>query len=107
MLFEINAERTKTSQVAFIIKMYDGVDKEEIEVTTRWDGCTDLFYSSQSNHVCDLEKWIETLSQIHGLALQYFDGEFCVAPLRADEVAKKIAEIQGIIKAKFSEMETR
>lgn len=102
MLFEIIEARTSVAQVAIIAEM----GEEEIEVTTKWDGCADLYFGSATAHLCDWPAWLVTLGLIREMALAYFDGEFGVAPLRADEVAKKIADIQGIIKAKFSEMET-
>lgn len=59
---------------------------------TDWQGCSNL-YCDQPIHICEIEDFVKALRDMFDQAREYFDGEFCVAPLTPDMVKAKLEKL--------------
>lgn len=88
MIYTIDKQRTNEC-FFFVSCSFHG---EDITMQTDWQGCSNLFLQSPL-HICEIEDLVRTLRDMLDKAIEYFDGEFCVAPLTPEMVKNKLEKL--------------
>jgi hypothetical protein len=90
--WHILPDETYTGAVTFKHDYYD------MKISVKWDGCSNFSITEDDeecdHHICYFSQFVEALQALNGLTLNYFGGEYSMAPINEDERAHKIAERQ-------------